>query len=69
VRLLRDAEAGILLNEHVADDGPTVFGRACQRGADRVEEGRRRLPVWPAYYHAGVELIVERFALVPESWA
>jgi hypothetical protein len=33
-RLLRDAEAGILLNEHVADDGATVFARPA--GAARL---------------------------------
>jgi bifunctional non-homologous end joining protein LigD len=28
-RLLRDTKAGILLNEHIAGDGPTVFEHAC----------------------------------------
>jgi hypothetical protein len=48
-RLLRDTEAGILLNEHVADDGPTVFAHACRLGARgrRLKEGRQRLPVRP----------------------
>ena len=32
-RLLRHTEAGILLNEHVAKDGATVFAHACQLGA------------------------------------
>src|SRR5258708_30986540 len=32
-RLLRDTEAGILFNEHVAGDGPTVFEHACRLGA------------------------------------
>ena len=35
-RLLRDAKAGILLNEHIAEDGPTVFARACQLGAESI---------------------------------
>jgi bifunctional non-homologous end joining protein LigD len=35
-RLLRDAEAGILLNEHVAADGPTVFAHACRLGAEGI---------------------------------
>jgi bifunctional non-homologous end joining protein LigD len=35
-RLLRDAEAGILLNEHIAEDGATVFAHACQLGAERA---------------------------------
>jgi bifunctional non-homologous end joining protein LigD len=29
-RLLRETEAGILFNEHVAEDGPTVFAHACR---------------------------------------
>jgi len=35
-RLLRDTEAGILLNEHVAGDGPTVFEHACRLGAEGI---------------------------------
>jgi bifunctional non-homologous end joining protein LigD len=35
-RLLRDTKAGILLNEHVAADGPTVFAHACQLGAEGI---------------------------------
>jgi bifunctional non-homologous end joining protein LigD len=31
-RLLRGIEAGILLNEHVAEDGLTVFAHACYGG-------------------------------------
>jgi bifunctional non-homologous end joining protein LigD len=34
--LLRDAEAGILLNEHIVEDGLTVFAHACQLGAEGV---------------------------------
>jgi ATP-dependent DNA ligase len=33
-RLLRDTEAGILLNEHVAEDGPRAFAHACRLGAE-----------------------------------
>jgi bifunctional non-homologous end joining protein LigD len=33
-RLLRGIEAGILVNEHVAEDGPTVFEHACRFGAE-----------------------------------
>jgi bifunctional non-homologous end joining protein LigD len=40
--LLRDTKAGILLNEHVAVDGATVFTHACRLG---VEAGRRHLSV------------------------
>jgi bifunctional non-homologous end joining protein LigD len=39
-RLLRDTEAGILLNEHIADDGATVFAHACQLGAEGIVSKR-----------------------------
>jgi hypothetical protein len=35
-RLLRETEAGILLNEHIATDGATVFARACWLGAEGI---------------------------------
>ena len=35
-RLLRDTEAGILLNEHVAEDGLTVFEHACRLSAEGI---------------------------------
>jgi len=35
-RLLRDTEAGIRLNEHLAEDGPTVFAHACRLGAEGI---------------------------------
>src|SRR5258707_732351 len=35
-RLLRDTKAGIVLNEHVAGDGPTVFAHACRLGAEGI---------------------------------
>jgi len=35
-RLLRDIDAGILLNQHVAEDGPTVFEHACRLGAEGI---------------------------------
>ena len=35
-RLLRDTRAGILLNRHVAEDGPTVFEHACRLGAEGI---------------------------------
>jgi ATP dependent DNA ligase domain len=34
--LLRDTEAGILLNEHLAEDGATVFAHACRLGAEGI---------------------------------
>jgi bifunctional non-homologous end joining protein LigD len=39
-RLLRDVAAGILLNEHVADDGPIVFEHACPLGAEGIVSKR-----------------------------
>jgi bifunctional non-homologous end joining protein LigD len=39
-RLLRGIEAGILLNEHVAEDGPTVFAHACRLGAEGIVSKR-----------------------------
>jgi bifunctional non-homologous end joining protein LigD len=35
-RLLLDSEGGILLNEHIAEDGPTVFAHACRLGAEGI---------------------------------
>ena len=35
-RLLRGIKAGILFNEHVAGDGPTVFEHACRLGAEGI---------------------------------
>jgi hypothetical protein len=47
-RLLRETEAGIVLNEHIAEDGATVFAYA-----HRVKEGRWRLPVrWARSRHS-----------------
>jgi ATP-dependent DNA ligase len=39
-RLLRGIEAGILLNEHVAEDGPIVFAHACRLGAEGIVSKR-----------------------------
>jgi bifunctional non-homologous end joining protein LigD len=38
--LLRDTKAGILLNEHVATDGATVFAHACRLGAEGIVSKR-----------------------------
>jgi bifunctional non-homologous end joining protein LigD len=35
-RLLRNTKAGILFNEHIAEDGPVVFAHACQLGAEGI---------------------------------
>jgi bifunctional non-homologous end joining protein LigD len=34
--LLRNTEAGILFNEHIAEDGPIVFAHACRLGAEGI---------------------------------
>jgi len=39
-RLLRGVKAGILLNEHVAEDGPTMFDHACRLGAEGIVSKR-----------------------------
>jgi len=39
-RLLRDIKAGILLNEHLAEDGPIVFAHACRLGAEGIVSKR-----------------------------
>jgi len=39
-RLLRDTKAGIVLNEHVAGDGSTVFAHACRLGAEGIVSKR-----------------------------
>jgi bifunctional non-homologous end joining protein LigD len=38
--LLHDTEAGILLNEHIAEDGLTVFAHACRLGAEGIVSKR-----------------------------
>jgi bifunctional non-homologous end joining protein LigD len=39
-RLLRDTQAVILPNEHIAGDGPTVFAHACRLGAKSIVSKR-----------------------------
>jgi bifunctional non-homologous end joining protein LigD len=38
--LLRDAEAGIPLNEHISENGATVFANACRLGAEGIVSKR-----------------------------
>ena len=35
-RLLRNTDAGILFNEHIAEDGAVVFAHACRLGAEGI---------------------------------
>jgi bifunctional non-homologous end joining protein LigD len=39
-RLLRDTEAGVLLNKHIAEDGATVLAHACRLGAEGIVSKR-----------------------------
>jgi bifunctional non-homologous end joining protein LigD len=39
-RLLRHTKAGILLNEYIVEDGPTVLAHACQLGAEGIVSKR-----------------------------
>jgi bifunctional non-homologous end joining protein LigD len=39
-QLLRNAKAGIILNEHIAEDGATVFAYACRLGAEGIVSKR-----------------------------
>jgi bifunctional non-homologous end joining protein LigD len=39
-RLLRNTEAGIRFNEHIAEDGPVVFAHACRLGAEGIVSKR-----------------------------
>jgi ATP-dependent DNA ligase len=34
--LLRNTEAGVLFNEHIAEDGPIVFAHVCRLGAEDI---------------------------------
>jgi bifunctional non-homologous end joining protein LigD len=44
--LLCNTKAGILFNEHTAEDGSVVFAHACRLGrGHRVEEGRQHLSI------------------------
>jgi bifunctional non-homologous end joining protein LigD len=45
---LRQTAAGIPLNEHIAEDGPTVFAHACQLGAEGTVSKRIN-----STYHSG----------------
>jgi hypothetical protein len=51
-RLLRNIGAGILFNEHIAEDDPVVFAHACRRPSptDPIE-ARLRMPSPLAHSH------------------
>jgi bifunctional non-homologous end joining protein LigD len=43
-QLLRESAAGILLNEHITEAGPTVFAHACKLGAEGIVSKRIDAP-------------------------
>jgi bifunctional non-homologous end joining protein LigD len=43
-RLLKGSKAGIILNEHLVEDGPTVFAHACKLGAEGIVSKRVDAP-------------------------
>jgi hypothetical protein len=47
-RLLRETKAGILLNERIAENGPTVFAHARLLGAEGIVSKRGTVPIDPA---------------------
>jgi bifunctional non-homologous end joining protein LigD len=48
-RLLDGIKTGILLNEHIAEDGPTVFAYACRLGAEGIVSKKWTVPIDPAH--------------------
>jgi hypothetical protein len=51
--LLRDIEAGICLNEHIVEDGPTVFAHACRLGPRASCRSESTVPIDPARAASG----------------
>jgi hypothetical protein len=54
-RLLRDAKAGIVLNEHIAEDGPTVFAHACGLAPRARADGTYRSGPCPVWIKAAIQ--------------
>jgi bifunctional non-homologous end joining protein LigD len=52
-RLLPNTKAGILLNEHIAEDGPVVFAHACRLGAEGIVSKRVTAPIDPVLVRSG----------------
>jgi hypothetical protein len=66
-RLLRDTEAGILLNEHIAEDGPTVFAHACRLGAEGIRMKRPPLQYKVPGHEADGDTTA-RICAISRSW-
>jgi bifunctional non-homologous end joining protein LigD len=43
-QLLRGSKAGFVLNDHLAEDGATVFAHACKLGAEGIVSKHRERP-------------------------
>jgi bifunctional non-homologous end joining protein LigD len=54
-QLLRRSKAGILLNDHIAADGPAVFAHACQLGAEGIVSKRINAPYRSGRYSARIK--------------
>src|SRR5215467_12492979 len=62
-RLLHNTEAGIILNEHLGGDGPTVFEHACRLGAEGASCQRRSTaPIGPVRAACGSR------SAIPPAW-
>jgi hypothetical protein len=59
-RLLRDAKAGILLNEHIAEDCLTVFAHACQLNAEGIFPRRWTASTGPVRAASGSRSAIPR---------
>jgi hypothetical protein len=59
-RLLHDTEAGIVLNEHVAGDGLTVFEHACRLGAEGIVQSGWTAPIDPVRARRGSRFAIPR---------
>jgi hypothetical protein len=58
--LLGNTEVGILLNEHVAEDGLTVFAHACRLGAEGIVSRRSTAPTGPVRARCGSRSAIPR---------
>jgi ATP-dependent DNA ligase len=67
-RLLRATEAGILLNEHVAEDGPRVFAPACRLGAEGIVSKRIEAPIGPVRAQSGSRSGIWPASQRSENW-
>jgi bifunctional non-homologous end joining protein LigD len=55
-QLLRGNKAGIVLNKHIAEDGPTVFAHACKLGAEGIVSKRIDAPYRSGRHSAWIKV-------------